>query len=68
MADPKEDLRATEESIRSDAARVKALEEEKMALDPEDPRVEDISRQVVQLTGGMDEKAKAERSLAEEIG
>ncbi|MEP6637877.1 MAG: hypothetical protein ABJC39_00880 [Chloroflexota bacterium] len=68
MPDPREDLRATEESILSDAAQVVALEEEKMALDPADPRVDRISERVEKLAGGIEDKAKAERLLSAEIG
>ncbi len=67
MTDPREDLRATEESILSDAALVMALEEEKMALDPADPRVDQLSVQVQKLAGGIEDKAKVERSLSAEI-
>ena len=38
MGDPKDDLRATSESISQDARQVDALEKEKTKLDPEDPR------------------------------
>ncbi len=67
MTDPREDLRATEESILSDAALVMALEEEKMALDPADPRVDQLSVQIQKLAGGIEDKAKVERSLSAEI-
>ena len=67
MPDPREDLRATEESILSDATRVVALEEEKIALDPGDPRVDQLSDRVEKLAGGIEDKAKAERALSAEI-
>jgi hypothetical protein len=67
MGDQQDDLRATEESVRRDAERVKTLEEEKAALDPLDPRVDDLSEQVVRVTAGIHDKAIAERELSEEI-
>jgi hypothetical protein len=67
MPDPREDLRATEESIRRDAEHVKTLEEEKAALDPTDPRVLHLSEQVERVTARLQDKATAERELSEEI-
>jgi hypothetical protein len=68
MGDPKEDLRATIDSIQHDARRVEALEEEKGALDPEDPQVDEISQDVQAVIGKMQDKADAEMDLATEIG
>ena len=67
MGDPKEDLRATSESIQHDAGKVDALEREKAALDPADPRVEVISKQVETVVDTMQDKAAAESALAGEI-
>lgn len=67
MPDPREDLRATEESIRHDAEHVKSLEEEKEALDPADPQIARLSEQVERLTAGLKDKAAAERALSDEI-
>ncbi|MFL5673758.1 MAG: hypothetical protein ACJ779_02020 [Chloroflexota bacterium] len=67
MGDPKDDLRATNESIRHDAAQVDALEKEKASLDPKDPRVEVISKHVETVIDAMQDKAAAETSLVGEI-
>ena len=67
MPDPREDLRATEESIVADATRVVALEEKKMKLDPGDPRVDELSSQIERIAGGIEDKAKAEQALSGEI-
>jgi hypothetical protein len=67
MPDPREDLRATEESIHGDAERVKDLEEEKWALDPEDPQVQELSEQVERLSASLHDKATAERELSQDI-
>jgi hypothetical protein len=67
MSDPKEDLRATSESIQHDARQVEALEREKELLDPTDPRVESISKKVETLIGEMQAKAAAETDLSTEI-
>jgi hypothetical protein len=67
MADPQQDLHATAESIRRDAELVKTLEEQKADLDPADPRVVGISERVERIANGIQDKATAERELAEEI-
>jgi hypothetical protein len=63
--DSRDDLRATEESMRRDSARVKALEDEKASLDPSDPRVPELSEQVERATAALHDKAAAERELSE---
>ena len=67
QTDPQEDLRATQTSIKKDAEQVKTLEDAKGALDPADPRVEQISDRVVDLTAALQAKAKAEHELSKEI-
>jgi hypothetical protein len=67
MSDPKEDLRATSESIQHDARLVEALEKEKEHLDAGDPRVEAISKEVEALIQAMQAKAAAETDLSEEL-
>jgi hypothetical protein len=67
MSDPRQDLRSTAESIRRDAERVKTLEDEKAALDPDDPRVAELSEQIERMTAGLEDKATAQRQLSEEI-
>lgn len=67
MPHPRDDLRSTAESIQRDAEQVKALEGEKISLDPEDPRVDHLSEQIERVITGMDGKAAAERELSEEL-
>ena len=67
MPNPREDLRATEESILTDASRVVALEEKKMTLDAGDPLVDTLSAQVERIAAGIEDKAKAEQELSAEI-
>jgi hypothetical protein len=61
----RDDLRATEESIRRDTDRVEAIEDEKESLDPSDPRVAELADQVERTTAGLHHKAVAERELSE---
>ena len=63
----RQDLRATEESIRHDAEAVTDLEEEKASLEPTDPRLQRLSIQVERLAKGLKDKASAETALVEEI-
>ena len=67
MPDPREDFRATADSIQRDAEHVKVLEEQKRALDPTDPHVLVLSERVEQIAAGLQDKAAAEQELAEEI-
>ncbi len=67
MADPQEDLRSTAESIRRDADRLKSLEEEKAKMDPDDPRVAELSERVERVSEGLHAKAVAERDLSDQI-
>ena len=67
MHKPDEDLKATAESIRHDAERIVALEQEKLSLDAGDPRVDALSIEVERITARLKDKAAAEQDLAEEI-
>jgi hypothetical protein len=61
-----EDLKATSDSIRHDAQRLSDLEKAKTELDPADPRVEQMSKDIEKLIAEIADKAKAERELAED--
>jgi hypothetical protein len=67
MSDARDDLSATSESIRHDAERLAALEREKGSIDPDHPRVLELSREIEELTSRLAHEATAERELAEEI-
>jgi hypothetical protein len=67
MPDPREDLRATADSIILDAERLRALEVEKKTLDPADPRVDQLSEQAERVVDGLEDKTAIERRLSEEI-
>jgi hypothetical protein len=68
VPDPREDLRATTDSIIDDADRLRALEVEKKGLDPADPRVDELSEKVERVVDRLGDKAAAERELSEGIG
>jgi len=63
-----EDLQATADSIRTDIGRLAALEDEKLALDPEDPRVDTASDEAVRLADRIARETRAERQLSREVG
>ena len=67
MSEIRDDLRSTSEALQEDADLVKALEQEKEVLDPLDPRVAEIAREIESLLTRMRTKATAERELVEEI-
>jgi hypothetical protein len=63
-----EDLMATEASIRSDLARLASVEQEKGSLAPDDPRVDELSDEAVDIAARIHRQTLAERQLSEEIG
>ncbi len=63
-----QDLLATEDSIRSDLARLATLETTKTALAPGDPQVDVLSDEAVQIADGIARKARAERELGRDLG
>lgn len=67
MSNPRDDLRSTEESILRDAELVRVLEARKAALDPTDPRVEQLSQQIEHLATALLGKTAAERELSKEV-
>lgn len=67
MPDQQDDLQATEDSVGRDAEQVQALEGAKARLDPDDPRVPQISEQAERVAAGLHAKTVAERELSEKI-
>jgi hypothetical protein len=62
-----QDLRATTEAIRSDAARLAELEDAKLRLDPSDPRVDQVSAEAHDLAAEIKDKSEAEWELSEMV-
>ena len=63
-----QDLRSTEDSIRSDLRRLVELEDDKRALDADDPLVDRLSDEAVMLAERIARETRAERQLSDEIG
>jgi len=64
----KQDLQATAESIRTDIGRLATIEDEKLALDAGDSRVDRLSDEAVALADRISRETRAERQLSQEIG
>jgi hypothetical protein len=63
-----QDLKATVDSIRTDIDRLATIEDEKVALDAEDPRVDRLSDEAVELADRISRETRAQRQLSEEVG
>ena len=68
MSDPVNDLRATSDAVLNDAERLTELETRQRSLDPADPEVDRLSREIEDLARRLSHKATAERQLSDEIG
>jgi hypothetical protein len=66
MDELEEDLRATAQSIESDADRLAAIEDEKKTLGSADPRLLALSREAELISKRLVPKTVAERALAVE--
>jgi hypothetical protein len=63
-----QDLKATADSIRTDAGRLATIEDDKLALDADDPEVGRLSNDAVKLAKRIEQQTTAERQLSQEIG
>ncbi len=66
--DAEQDLRATADAIRHDVGRLIEIEDRKLALDAEDPRVDRLSEQAIEVADRLARETRAERQLSEELG
>ena len=62
-----QDLKATADSIRADAGRLATIEDDKLALDADDPEVGRLSDDAVELAERIVQQTTAERQLSQEI-
>lgn len=60
-----EDFKATADSIATAAERVAELEAEKQTLSPDDPRANELAREVEAIVDEMDRDTAIQRSLTE---
>ena len=61
-----EDVRATAQSIETDADRLASIEAEKQTLAPSDPRLLELSGEAEQISKRLVAKTSAEHSLVAE--
>jgi hypothetical protein len=66
-ANAEQDLRATSDSIRADARRLAAVEDQKEHLEPGDPETERLSSEAVELAERITHQTKAERQIVRDI-
>jgi hypothetical protein len=67
-SDREQDLRATTDAIRADVDRLTDIETAKQDLDPEDPRIDELSDVAVSVADRIAREARAERQLGRELG
>jgi hypothetical protein len=67
VSEQEDDLRATTEDIAADAEELKSIEGEKARLEPEDPRMTELSEEVERIARRIVPKTVAERRLVEEV-
>jgi hypothetical protein len=63
----RQDLHATEDSIRADLAHLATVESTKATLKPTDSEVDVLSDEAVELADGIARKARAERELGRQL-
>ncbi|MEA2518764.1 MAG: hypothetical protein QOF49_844 [Chloroflexota bacterium] len=66
MSELEEDLRATADSIATDADRLVEIEAQKAALEPSDPKVLELSIEAEAVVKSLVPQVTAERVLARE--
>lgn len=66
MDDSRDDLRATMDDVAADSDVLEAIEGEKKALEPGDPRIAELSEAAERVARGLLSKTQAERALVEE--
>jgi hypothetical protein len=64
----RDDLKATAESIVTDAERLKKIEQRKLDLEPtDDEEVVELAGEAERLADDISDKARAEKELADEV-
>ncbi len=66
MSDIDDDIKATAGAIVRDAAIITSIEDEKLTLDADDPRVADLSIAAEAVATRLLQESKVERALAEQ--
>jgi len=61
-----EDIKATAEDLIDDAERLKRIEQRKLGLKPDDPRLGELAREAEAIVARMAPKTEAQCQLIEE--
>ncbi len=62
-----EDLKATSDSVVTTAKRIARLEQEKVALLPDNPRIAVLSAEIERLAATLHRETTVERAIAEDL-
>ena len=66
MSEIEDDLRTTAEAIKADATRVQEIEQQKLELDGDDPRIPELAEEAEDVAERLLDEARIERALAAE--
>jgi len=66
MSEIEDDLRTTAEAVIADAGLLQAIEQEKLALDADDPRLPVLSKEAMDTAVRLHVEVSMERELAAE--
>jgi hypothetical protein len=66
MSEIEDDLRTTAEAIKADATRVQDIEQRKLELDADDPRIPELAEEAEAVAERLLHEARIERALAAE--
>jgi hypothetical protein len=66
VSDLESDIQAVSDDLIADAERLQALESEKAALPPDDPRVAELAAESEAIARRMGPKATAEREMTDQ--
>jgi len=67
LPDAADDLKATATDLAADAERLKQVEQEKVSLDPSDPRLKELAAEAEAIARELPNKAAAQSELVEEL-
>ena len=67
MPNAKEDLEATAADLAADAERLKQVEKDKAALDPADPRLQELAAEAETIAQELPIKTAAQSELIREL-
>jgi hypothetical protein len=67
LSERDDEIRATAEDVKADAAKLRDIEDAKANLDPDDPRTAELAREAERLARRIIPKVVAERELQDSV-